>query len=383
MNDLDLFSDPSPDGHLSGDRMGRRAQKAARKQQRRKRAGGRAAVLFALAFLVAVVGVGGVIGYAMLDDYFNPPDYKGDGTGEVTIQVKDGDLVSQIGATLQHQQVVKSSRAFNDVAKTEPKASTIQPGFYRMHLHMSSKAALALLLNPASRANQMTISEGLRLKELLPVLVKKTGIPLKNFQKAAASPATLGLPAYAKGKLDGYLFPARYDVPPKATAHDVLKMMVDRFKQEADGLGLETQAKAVHLTPGQVITLASLLQAEGGTHEDFPKIARVIYNRIKNGTPLQLDTTVLYALNRRTLRVYNKDLTVNSPYNTYKIKGLPVGAIDSPGKVAINAALHPASGPMLYFVTTDPSTGLTEYGTTQADFARLKAKLDKYLSTHK
>src|SRR3979490_1843186 len=119
MNDLDLFSDPSPDGHLWGDGIGRRAQKAARKQQRRKRAGGRAAVLFALAFLVAVVGVGGGIGYAVLDDYLTPPDYKGEGAGEVTVQVKDGDLVSQIGATLQHQQVVKSSRAFNDIAKTE------------------------------------------------------------------------------------------------------------------------------------------------------------------------------------------------------------------------------------------------------------------------
>ncbi|MCW2889751.1 MAG: endolytic transglycosylase MltG [Streptosporangiaceae bacterium] len=383
MNDLDLFSDPSSDGHLSSDRMGRRAQKAARKQQRRKRAGGRAAVLFALAFLVAVVGVGGVIGYAMLDDYLHPPDYKGQGTGEVTIQVQDGDLVSQIGATLQHQQVVKSSRAFNDVAKTEPKASTIQPGFYRMRLHMSAKDALALLLNPASRANQVTIQEGLRLAELLPVLAKKTGIPLKNFQKAAASPSGLGLPPYAKGHLDGYLFPARYDVPPKATAHDVLKMMISRFKQEADGMGLEAQAKTVGLSPGQVVTLASLLQAEGGTHEDFPKIARVIYNRLKNGTPLRLDTTVLYALNKRTLRVYNKNLLVKSPYNTYLFKGLPVGPIDSPGTLAMQAALHPAQGDWLFFVTTNPSTGFTEYGVTEADFARLKTKLDQYLKTHK
>jgi uncharacterized YceG family protein len=383
MNDLDLFSDPSSEGHLSSDRISRRAQKVARKQQRRKRAGGRAAVLFALAFLVAVIGVGGVIGYAVLDDYVHPPDYKGEGSGEVTVQVRDGDLISQIGATLQHQQVVKSSRAFNDVAKTNDKASTIQPGFYRMRLRMSAKAALALLLNPASRANQITIQEGLRLKELLPVLAKKTGIPLKNFQRAAAGPSSLGLPAYAKGHLDGYLFPARYDVPPKATARDVLKMMVTRFKQEADGLGLETRAKSVGLNPGQVITLASQLQAEGGTHEDFPKIARVIYNRLKNGTPLRLDTTVLYALNRRTLRVYNKDLLVQSPYNTYRVKGLPLGPIDSPGTVAIEAALRPAQGDWLFFVTTNPSTGYTEYGTTEADFARMKNKLDQYLKTHR
>jgi UPF0755 protein len=383
MNDLDLFSDPSSEGHLSGEKMGRRAQKAARKQQRRKRAGSRAAVLFALAFLVAVVGVGGVIGYAMLDGYFHPPDYSGQGTSAVTIEVKDGDLISQIGATLQRQQVVKSTRAFNDIAKNDQKAGTIQPGFYNMRLHMSAKNALALLLNPASRANQITIQEGLRLKELLPVLADKTHIPLKDFTKAALKPSALGLPSYAKGHLDGYLFPARYDIPPKATARDVLKMMISRFKQESDGLELETAAKSVGLTPGQVITLASLLQAEGGTHEDFPKIARVIYNRLHNGTRLQLDTTVLYALNRRTLRVYNKDLQVKSPYNTYNIPGLPVGPIDSPGTLAINAALHPAQGDWLYFVTTNPSTGHTEYGTTNADFNKMKAKLDQYLKTHK
>jgi UPF0755 protein len=126
-----------------------------------------------------------------------------------------------------------------------------------------------------------------------------------------------------------------------------------------------------------------LLQAEGGTHEDFPKIARVIYNRLKIGMPLRLDTTVLYALNKRTLRVSYKDTTVKSPYNTYLIKGIPVGPIDSPGTAAIEAALNPASGDWLYFVTTNPSTGLTEYGTTDADFARLKKKLDNYLATHK
>jgi peptidoglycan lytic transglycosylase G len=383
MNDLDLFSDPSPDGHLPADRMGRRAQKAVRRQQRRKRAGGRAAVLFALAFLVAVGGSGLVIGYAVLDGYLHPPDYQGQGTGEVTIEVKDGDLVSQIGTTLEHQQVVKSARAFNAAAKTEPKASTIQPGFYRMRRHMSAKDALALLLNPVSRTNQITIQEGLRLTELLPVLAKKTAIPLKNFQKAVADPSGLGLPPYAKGHLDGYLFPARYDVPPKATARDVLKLMITRFKQEVDALGLEEQAKSVGLSPGQVVTLASLLQAEGGTQEDYPKIARVIYNRIEKSTPLRLDTTVLYALDRRTLRVYNKDLRVKSPYNTYLHKGLPLGAIDSPGTGAINAALHPAQGNWMYFVTTDPSTGHTEYGVTDADFARLKAKLDQYLKTHR
>jgi UPF0755 protein len=196
------------------------------------------------------------------------------------------------------------------------------------------------------------------------------------------NPAGLGLPSYAKGRVEGYLFPARYDLNPNATARDIIKMMVTRFNKEAADADLVARAHAAHLTPGQLVTVASLLQAEGGRHSDFPKIARVIYNRVHQGTPLQLDTTVLYALNKRDLRVFNKDTQVKSPYNTYLFKGLPPGAIDSPGLPALAAALRPARGDWLFFVTTDPSRKITEFTDNQQDFAQLKKKLDRYLATH-
>ncbi|RFU43163.1 endolytic transglycosylase MltG [Actinomadura logoneensis] len=366
-----------------GDELGRDEQRRSRKRQRRRKGKGRAAVLFALAFLVAIVGTGGVLGYAWLDGRMHPPDYTGAGSGNVIVQVKDGDSGSAIAATLQQHDVVKSVRAFLKVYGHEPKASSLQPGYYQMRLRMSSKAAMALLLDPKARAgNMITLPEGLRATEVYEKLSKKTGIPVRNFETAAKDAKGLGLPSYAKGRVEGYLYPGQYNLNPNAPAKDILKMMVERFNQQARELDLVGRSKAVRLDPGQVVTLASLLQAEGGTKADYPKIARVLYNRIKIGRPLQLDTTVLYALKKRTLHVTYKDTEVDSPYNSYRVKPLPIGAIDSPGEDALKAALNPAKGDWLFFVTTNPSTGYTEYGTTDAEFTAMKAKLDKWLAKH-
>ncbi|POM23242.1 putative aminodeoxychorismate lyase [Actinomadura rubteroloni] len=374
MNDLDLFSEQPRE---------ERRRRPARVRQRRKRRSGSAAFLFSMAFLVAVVGTGGVLGAAWLNNRIHPPDYSGAGTGTVTVQVAEGATGRAIGDALQEHGVIRSVAAFLKVYAGETRASSIQPGFYQMRQKMSSHAAMALLLDPKSRAgNQITIPEGQRASEIYGLLAKKTGIPVRKFQTAAKDGAALGLPSYARGKVEGYLFPGRYDLDPNASAAGILKDMVARFKKETEDLDLESKASEVGLKPGDVVVLASLLQAEGGTEEDYPKIARVLYNRLNRGMKLQLDTTVLYALNKRTLHVTYKDTAVRSPYSTYYVKGLPAGAIDSPGEAALKAALAPAKGDWLYFVTTDPSTGYTEYGVTDADFTRMKNKLDKWLEKH-
>ena len=147
-------------------------------------------------------------------------------------------------------------------------------------------------------------------------------------------------------------------------------------------VSLPTAARQVHLTEGQVITMASLVQAEGGRLSDYPKIARVIYNRLAQGIPLQLDSTVLYGLNKFGIVATDAELSSPSPYNTYKHKGLPPGPIDSPGNAAIQAVLHPAPGNWLYFVTVNPKTGETRFTSSQAQFEQFRQELQKYLSQH-
>ncbi|WUI03696.1 endolytic transglycosylase MltG [Spirillospora sp. NBC_00431] len=383
MNDLDLFSDPYGDGRQQDDRYGRRDQRRVRKRQKRRRRNGRAAALFAMAFLVAVFGTGGVLGYAWLDSKRNPPDYDGQGSGAVTVQIKDGASGSAIGLTLEEHSVVKSARAFVKEYTKETRSSSIQPGFYQMRRKMSSAAAMALLLDPKSRAgNQITIPEGRRAIETYELLAKKTGIPVKEFQAVAKKPDALGLPPYAKGKVEGYLHPGRYDLDPNGSAEKILKQMVARFNEQAENVDLVGKAQQANLSPAKVITLASLVQAEGGKPSDLPKISQVIYNRVEKGMPLQFDTTVLYALNKRTLTVTNQDLAVDSPYNTYKHKGLPPGPIANPGPEAIEAALTPKEGPWLFFIATDPTKKITEFATTEAERQKLENKFRAWQRAH-
>ncbi|GGV33463.1 ABC transporter substrate-binding protein [Actinomadura cremea] len=363
MNDLDLFSEPQ--GGRQGRPAGRRDQRRLRKKQKNRRRNGRAAVFFALAFLVAIFGTAGVLGFAVLDNRLNPPDYDGAGTGSVTVQITEGASGTVIAAALEEHDVVKSARAFVKVWSGETRSSSIQPGFYQMRAKMSSKAAMAMLLDPKSRAgNQITVPEGRRAVETYELLAKKTGIPVEDFEAAAKNTAELGLPEYADGKVEGYLFPGRYNLDPNGSASDILKQMVARFVDYAESTGLESKAEAAGLKPAKVITLASLVQAEGGKPSDLPKISRVIYNRIDIGMKLQFDTTVLYALGARRLTVTEKETRIDHPYNLYVHAGLTPGPISNPGEAAIDAALNPEEGKWLYFVATDPTNKITKFAET-------------------
>jgi uncharacterized YceG family protein len=370
MSNTDFWGEEEPPRRGSGGGrlsavQSRQDTSSKRKREKRKRRGGGAAVMAALLFLVVVLGGGGYFGYTKLKNYMQPADYEGPGTGSVTIEVAKGDFTTKVGQTLQKRDVVKSVKAFTQEAGT--KLTSLQPGFYKMRLKMSSAAAVARLLDPAARAGVVNIPEGRRAVEVFALLSKQTKIPMSEFMKVRKNPKALGLPSWAKGNLEGYLFPAQYDLPPTATATQLLKMMVDRFKTEVTPLNLGTEAKKVKLTPRQVIIMASLIQAEAGKSSDYPKIARVIYNRIAKPMNLGFDTTILYALNKRTLNVRNHETEINNPYNTYKHPGLTPGPISNPGVAAIKAVLRPANGTWLYFVAVDPTNRITKFGTTDAE----------------
>jgi len=226
----------------------------------------------------------------------------------------------------------------------------------------------------------VTIPEGWRLSQIVAYLGAKSGIPASAYQAILKNPAQLHLPAYANGKPEGYLFPATYDVVPHESALGVLSGMVQRFDQEAAQLNLSTAAKQVHLTESQVITMASLVEAEGGRTSDYPKIARVIDNRLAQHIPLQLDSTVLYGLNAYGIIASDQQLNSSSPYNTYRHQGLTPGPIDSPGAAAIQAVLKPATGNWIYFVTVNPKTGETLFTASQTQFEQYRAELEHNLA---
>ena len=323
------------------------------------------APLIAVVVILTPVVIGGVFAFNLYMSKYHPPDYATAGTGQTIVQVQTGQTAAAVGARLVTLGVVASTRAFELAAEHSTDGRGLEPGFYRVHKQMKASLAFALLLNPASRIqDKITIPEGWRLSQTETALGAKSGIPAADYQQAFRNPGALGLPSYANGNPEGYLFPATYLVEPNMSATTVLQAMVNRFNQEATAINLPAAAQAAHMNPGQVIIIASLLQAEGGSISDYPKIARVIANRMQANMPLQFDSTVLYGLGEFGTSATFKQIASNTPYNTYKHKGLPPGPIDSPGNAAIQAALHPATGNWLYFVSN--KNGVTKFSNTQA-----------------
>jgi UPF0755 protein len=362
--------------------MGPGGRRSRRGDGRPRRRGRRfSAPLIAVLVLALFIAGGGITGYHFLRQYLIPPDYSGSGYGSVVVQVKQNQTATDVARTLFSLGVVASARAFVNAVEQSSRPTALEPGFYRLHRHMKAALAFDLLLSPAARIQLgVTIPEGLRAGQIVATLGAKSGISTADYRAALADPAALGLPSYAQNNPEGYLFPATYQVQPRMTATDVLRTMVQQFEAEAARINLVAVAHSVNLTPAEAVIVASLVQAEGGRVADFPKIARVIYNRLDGNMPLQLDSTVMYALHSYGILATNQQLQVNSPYNTYQHTGLPPGPIDSPGDAAINAALHPAKGPWLYFVTVNPKTGVTEFTSSYATFLQLRAELEQNLA---
>jgi UPF0755 protein len=357
------------------------------KRHRPRRGFGCLAVLVALAVLVG----GGYLAYsyglaALKDRLSGPEDYTGTGTGQVVVEVKDGDAATDIGTTLLDKGVVKSVEAFTDAARQDPKSVGIQVGFYKMKKQMSAESALAVLVDPQNRSRSVvTIPEGYTLDQIVATLAKKTEFSKKQFTRVLDDPSSIGLPPYAKGNAEGFLFPATYELPPNSTPRSILTMMVQRWDQAAQDADLEGAARQLGYTPQQLMVVASLVEAESNRDEDRGKVARVIYNRLetsKTDKLLQIDATVNYGIGRNLgVGLTTDDLKVDSPYNTYRNPGLPPTPIEAPGDAAIEAAAHPTEGPWIYYVTVNLRTGETKFTESYDTFLKYKAEFKEYCRT--
>jgi UPF0755 protein len=336
--------------------------------------------------LAALVSIGLLVGmvvaaFVLLRGSNDTTDYAGAGTGSAVVVVSRGDTLTEIARKLQAAGVVLTADAFVNAAGLDERAQGIGPGKYTLREQMNSAAALELMLDPTSRADsRLVLPEGLRLEQTVNTAAKATSLPKSDFQKVLQDPAQLNLPTWAKNRPEGFMFPASYDLTGDETARTLLRSLVKRFNQASADVGLEARAKEVGLSPYQVLIVASLLQAEAAPN-DFGKVARVIYNRLAADMPLQLDSTVSYALGVNDLALSEDQLRTASPYNTYLRRGLPPRPINSPGEAAIEAALDPPKGKWLYFVLLDPNTRETKFATSYDKFLQLKKQYQQNLSS--
>ena len=358
------------------------ARNRAERGRRRRRFAGR----ITAGVLVVVVVAGVFLGSKLWHAVFGAgDDYTGGGKRDVVIQIQDGDSTTAVGETLHNQGVVATVRAFVNAAHGNIAITSIQPGFYRMRTEIPAANAVARLADPNNRVGRLVIPEGRQLDDttdmktnkvnpgILSLISRATCVDLDGNKRcvsiddlrAAAgnsAPAVLSVPAWAvepvtelgndHRRLEGLIAPGTFNVDPSASAESILANLVSAGAVEYTKSGLVDTAQAMHLSPYDILVVASLVQQEASS-QDFPKVAQVIYNRLNAHHTLEFDSTVNYPLDRREVATSDADRAQKTPWNTYVSQGLPATAICSPGVDALRAAEHPEPGDWLYFVTID------------------------------
>ena len=318
-----------------------------------------------------------LVGPRIVGFFAGAPDYAGPGTGSVQIEIVQGDSIAKIGNTLKSAGVVKSVDAFTQAADAIPESKKISPGFYNMMLEMAAKDAVLRLLDPAAKVvSKVVIPEGKRASDIYKIISDSTGLPVSEFEAIAANPSDLPLPEWANGNVEGFLFPATYEFTPGSSALTIMQALVEKFNAVAKQIDLVGSAQTFGWSAYQILTIASLLEVEGHPR-DFEKVSRVVYNRLAKPMRLEFDSTVNYGLGQTDVIITSDLLAKDTPYNTYLNDGLPPTPIGNPGVASIAAALNPADGDWIWFITTNLQTQETKF---TSDYDQFLIWKDEFLA---
>ncbi len=366
----DLFT-----GQTTTHDIGEHAPRAAKKRRR-------IAGWIALAIVVLIVGgvaAGGLYVWNTYGDRVReflgtsePIEYAaGEATGEARVTIVAGDTGESVSPKLFDAGVTKASNSLYKYMVDNAVGFTFQPGVYKLQQKMTSEAVIAALKDPATRLNySVQLREGLTLNQSLDLIAEQLKIPRADLDAATADPSQYGVPA---STLEGWIFPATYDFDEGVTAQQVVQTMVQRTVQSLDKAGVPEGDRE------RILIIASIIEREARSSEDFYKVSRVIENRLQPDNTethglLQMDSTAQYGANELDAGSSSSSenaLTSDNPWNTYIRPGLPVGPIANAGDLAIDAAMHPVDGTWYYFTTVNLATGETVFSTTYAD--QLKA----------
>ncbi|MFC4468802.1 endolytic transglycosylase MltG [Streptomyces xiangluensis] len=384
-DDDDDFDDDPSDG-----KRGKGKGKSKGKGKTGKKSRNGCACLVVSLVLVGGVGGGGYYGYQFYQSRFGEaPDFAGEGTSQtVMVEIAKGSGGYEIGQKLKAAGVVKSVDAFVSAQSQNPEGLRIEAGVYLLKKEMSAESAVNMMLDPKSQ-NNMIVAPGQRNSTVYVTIDQRLGLKKGTTANVAKEKyESLGLPDWAnsnddiKDPLEGFLYPHTYAAAKGMKPEDVLKKMVAQAKAKYAEYDLEAKARELKLdNPLEVVTVASLVQAEGKTSDDYRKMAEVVYNRLDLANPetygaLQFDSTFNYLKNESNIDISESEIKSNKdPYNTYTNKGLPPGPIGNPGDVAIKATLDPTDDGWYYFVATD-GVKKTEFAKTHDEFQRLKDKFN-------
>jgi UPF0755 protein len=290
------------------------------------------------------------------------------------VEVVKGDTLSDVATKLEDAGVIKSAFVFKLQARYEGYGTEIKTGRYTFEPGADSEEILQkLTAGEAAPMIAITIPEGLTIQETARTVAADSGVPASRFEEAAHRTdygyAFLDDPDIKT--TEGYLFPAKYEFEKGVTARQIVDRLLGQYLLETQDLDIADAKERLNLTEYQLVTVASLIEKEAATPEEKPIIASVIYNRMRRGTPLQIDATIQYALKKPKENLSLADLKIDSPYNTYENKGLPPGPICSPSLESLQAAMNPEDTNYLYYVLK--AGGQEHYFTSNYnDFLRAK-----------
>ena len=276
-------------------------------------------------------------------------DYSDKSAGpEIEFLIQDGELGSSIAANLESKGVIKNASKFIEEFNKNPKAQGISAGSHSIQTQISVKTAIAQLLDPKRLNSVLVVREGSTFADVLKLLKSNDHISRNENNYGSVKP----IYSNTRNSLEGSLFPARYSFEENTSVPSALQSMVKKAESEYSKLGLDKGFGKYK--PFELLTIASMVQIEGDP-SNFSKVARVIYNRLEIGMALQLNATIQYATNSRgKIMLSNRETRLNSPFNTYRFRGLPPTPIANPSIDAITATLKPAPGDWLYFITVAP-----------------------------
>lgn len=317
--------------------------------------------LVASLVLLGLIGGGTFLAYDQIKSFvaqFQIEDYEGEGGPKTTITIEDGDNGAAVARKLVEADVIKSFDAiYRDMLRTD---FTIYPGTYEFPTQIPGATALRILIEGKNRVvAQITIPEGRRIQQIKELLATEFGFTEAEIDAALES--QMARVSKDAPTLEGYLFPATYTFDPGVTATKVISTMVDRMEAELESHKVEL------IDAHDLLSLAALIQAEGKIEADFFKISRVFANRLEIGMALQSDPTVKYRYEGEQSNFTNGVRDASNPFNTYIYPGVPVGPVGNPGSLAIDAALRPADGDWLFFVSINLKTGETVFSESLAE----------------